>query len=111
MAQLENEVRKAKREVEALTAAGLDAAEAKRRLTARRRQLKALVAEHPKLLERRPWREGIYEGARKADGTYGRVHLSTFQEKRASGGEGARWRHWLEVAPSPCKQGVRDGPL
>lgn len=74
-AQLENEVRKAKREVEALTAAGLDAAEAKRRLTARRRQVKALVAEHPKLLERRPWREGIYEGARKADGTYGRVHL------------------------------------
>lgn len=74
-AQLENEVRKAKREVEALTAAGLDAAGAKRRLTARRRQVQTLVAEHPKLLERRPWREGIYEGARKADGTYGRVHL------------------------------------
>ena len=99
-AALENEVRKAKREVEALQAAGLDATEAKRRLTARRREVRALVDAHPKLLERRPWREGIYEGARKKDGTYGQVHLSASQEVRASGGfaERGAWKQLSEKA-------------
>lgn len=98
-AAMENEVRKTKREVEALQAAGLDAAEAKRRLTAKRRQVQALVAEHPKLLKRRPWREGIYEGARKADGTYGRVHLSDSGFTRAviKEGNGIAWSHIREL--------------
>lgn len=58
---------------------------------------------HPKLLERRPWREGIYEGARKKDGTYGQVHLSASQEARASGGvaERAMWQRLADMAKVP----------
>lgn len=67
-ARLENEIRKEKRAAEVLKASGLDATEANRRVMMRQKQLRELIAEHPKVLHRRNWRESIYEKARREAG-------------------------------------------
>lgn len=95
---LENSIRKDKREIEALKAAGLDDTEAakraRKRLRAHQARLREHVAAHPKALRRENHRESIYETARKKAGAYGNVHLSAGQRKRverAKTGEAARY--------------------
>lgn len=58
---MENGVRKAKRSVEALKAAGMDTRQANAVVRARQARLRELIAEHPKVLRREVWREALYD--------------------------------------------------
>lgn len=84
-ARLENEVRKEKRVAEVLEANGLDSSDARRRVRMRQKQLRELIAEHPKVLKRRNWRESIYEKARKEAGAMGIVHLDDASAAKVRG--------------------------
>ncbi len=61
--RLENEVRKAKRERDALRANGLDASDAARRVRMQQKKLAEHVEAHPRILHRQRSRESIYEQA------------------------------------------------
>ena len=58
--RLENEVRKAKREVAVVKSQGLDASDVERRVRARQKALRDHIEEHPKLLHREKPRERLY---------------------------------------------------
>lgn len=60
---LENRIRKQKRTVDALKAAGQDTKEANARLNATRAQLRDLIAANPKVLYRERHREQVYDSA------------------------------------------------
>ena len=65
---LENRIRKQKRTVDALKAAGQDTKPANARLNATRAQLRDLIAANPKVLYRDRHREAVYDSAQRMAG-------------------------------------------
>ena len=113
-ARLENEVRKEKRVAEVLEANGMDSTEARHRVRMRQKQLRELIAEHPKVLKRRSWRESIYEKARKEAGALGVVHLDKVQVTSLADGIMANMKQPIGIEIdelTPCLRRASDGKI
>lgn len=80
--KIENEIRKAKREMEVLKLNGLDTADVNKRIRRHQGALREHIKANSQILHRQPARESIYNKAREKVGELGTVHLEAVQKRR-----------------------------